>query len=50
MSHESFLHKLADHILSRYDLSNQELTVVFPNKRAAFYLRNEFKKTSQETL
>ncbi|MBQ3989959.1 MAG: PD-(D/E)XK nuclease family protein, partial [Bacteroidales bacterium] len=29
---------------------NQELTVVFPNKRAAYYLRNEFKKSSQQTL
>jgi CRISPR/Cas system-associated exonuclease Cas4 (RecB family) len=47
---EPFIHKLASHILSHYDLTNQELTVVFPNKRAAFYLRNALKENSQQTL
>ena len=50
MSEVSFLSKLASHIQSHYDLTKQELTVVFPNKRAAFYLRNEFKKNCQQTL
>lgn len=50
MSRDTFLQKLADHILSHYDLTNQELTVVFPNKRAAYYLRNEIKGRSQQTL
>lgn len=50
MSRDNFLHKLADHILSHYDLSSQELTVVFPNKRAAYFLRNEIKGKSQQTL
>ena len=50
MSRETFLQKLANHILSHYDLSSQGLTVVFPNKRAAFYLRNEIKGKSQQTL
>ena len=45
-----FIHKLAEHILSHYDLIHQELTVVFPNKRAAFYLRNALKENSQQTL
>jgi hypothetical protein len=47
---EPFIHKLASHILSHYDLTNQELTAVFPNKRAAFYLRNALKENSQQTL
>jgi len=50
MNHDSFISRLAKHIQSHYDLTKQELTVVFPNKRAAFYLRNEFKKNCQQTL
>ena len=50
MNQDTFIHKLADHILSHYDLSSQELTVVFPNKRAAYYLRNEIKDNHQQTL
>jgi CRISPR/Cas system-associated exonuclease Cas4 (RecB family) len=50
MSHDSFISKLAKHIQSHYDLSKQELTVVFPNKRAAFYLRNAFKENCQQTI
>ena len=50
MSHDSFISKLAQHIQSHYDLSKHELTVVFPNKRAAFYLRNAFKENCQQTI
>jgi hypothetical protein len=50
MSHDTFLSKLAKHLQSQYDLSRQELTLVFPNKRAAFYLRDELKKNSQQTI
>ena len=50
MSHDTFLSKLADHIQSQYNLTNQEVTIVFPNKRAAYYLRNEFKKNNQQTF
>ena len=50
MSHDSFISKLAKHIQSHYDLSKQELTVVFPNKRAAFYLRNALKENCQQTV
>ena len=50
MSPETFLSKLAKHIQSRYDLTKQELTVVFPNKRAAFYLRNAFKENCDQTI
>ena len=50
MSHDTFLFKLAKHLQSQYDLSRQELTLVFPNKRAAFYLRDELKKDNQQTI
>ena len=50
MSHDTFISKLAQHIQSRYDLTKQELTVVFPNKRAAFYLRNAFKENCEQTI
>ncbi len=47
---ETFIQKLASHIIGHYDLTNQEVTVVFPNKRAAYYLRNEFKRSCQQTI
>ncbi len=50
MSESTFISKLANHIQSHYDLTRQELTVVFPNKRAAFYLRDELKKNSQQSI
>ena len=50
MSHDSFISRLSNHVQNRYDLTRQELTVVFPNKRAAHYLRNEFKKNERQTL
>jgi CRISPR/Cas system-associated exonuclease Cas4 (RecB family) len=50
MSEYTFISKLANHIQSHYDLKNQELTVVFPNKRAAFYLRNAFKAQCNQTI
>ena len=50
MSQDTFISKLAKHIQSHYDLTKQELTVVFPNKRAAFYLRNAFKDRCEQTL
>ena len=50
MSQDSFISKLAKHIQSHYDLTKQELTVVFPNKRAAFYLRNAFKTSCTQTI
>ena len=50
MSHNTFIQRIAEHIQSRYDLRSQELTVVFPNKRAAFYLRNALKNSIQQTI
>ena len=46
----SFLTNLAHHIKSHYDLRNEELVVVFPNKRAAFYLRSVFKEIYTENI
>ena len=46
----SFLSTLAQHIKDRYDLRNESLTVVFPNKRAAFYLRSRFKTMIKEDI
>ena len=50
MNEGTFIAKLANHIQSHYDLTKQELTVVFPNKRAAFFLRNAFKAQCKQTL
>ncbi len=50
MNEDTFIAKLANHIQSHYDLTKQELTIVFPNKRAAFYLRNAFKTSCAQTL
>lgn len=46
----TFIQQLSEHITERYDLANQELTVVFPNKRAAFCLRSEFKENYGKTI
>lgn len=45
-----FISRLAQHITANYDLKNQNLTVVFPNKRAAFYLRSEFKNIINDNI
>ncbi len=50
MGETSFIQRITEHIQSHYDLAKQELTVVFPNKRAAFYLRNAFKSRCQQTI
>ena len=44
MSQDSFIHRIYEHIQSHYNIDNEELTIVFPNKRAAYYLRTEFCK------
>ena len=46
----SFLTALAHHIKDHYDLRNEELVVVFPNKRAAFYLRSVFKEIYTDNI
>ena len=46
----NFINSLALHIKEKYDLKKDELTVVFPNKRAAFYLRSRFKEIYNEDI
>ena len=46
----SFINQLADHIKETYDLRKQELTIIFPNKRAAFYLRTRFQQIYEESI
>lgn len=50
MSGENFTRRLVTHIQGNYNLATQELTVVFPNKRAAFYLRNEFQNLYTQNI
>lgn len=50
MNQGSFIERLANHIQSHYNLTKQELTIVFPNKRAAFYLRNVFKDSCNQSI
>ena len=50
MSQDAFISQLAKHIQCHYDLQKEDVTVVFPNKRAAFYLRNAFKANCQQTI
>lgn len=45
----NFINGLAQHI-SQYDLRQVELTVVFPNKRAAFYLRSKFREVYKKDI
>lgn len=46
----SFINGLAEHIQRQYNLQKEELTVVFPNKRAAFYLRSRFKEICHDDI
>lgn len=50
MNKSTFIERVASHIKAHYDLRHDELTVVFPNKRAAFYLRSEFKRQCDNTI
>lgn len=47
---KTFIQKLTERILNHYDLQKEDVTVVFPNKRAAFYLRNALKNNNSQTL
>ncbi len=46
----NFIHTLALRIKEKYNLKKEELTIVFPNKRAAFYLRSRFKELYDEDI
>ena len=41
----AFIKKISDYITTHYDLKKENITIVFPNKRAALQLRNELAKT-----
>ena len=41
----AFIQKISDYITSHYDLKKENITIVFPNKRAALQLRTELAKT-----
>lgn len=40
----AFIKKISDYISNHYDLTKENITIVFPNKRAALQLRNELSK------
>ena len=41
----AFIKKISDYITAHYDLTKENITIVFPNKRAALQLRTELAKT-----
>ncbi|MBR6439494.1 MAG: PD-(D/E)XK nuclease family protein [Bacteroidales bacterium] len=41
----AFIKKISDYITSHYNLTKENITIVFPNKRAALQLRTELAKT-----
>ena len=41
----AFIKKISDYITTHYDLTKENITIVFPNKRAALQLRNELSLT-----
>lgn len=47
---KSFIDRLAEHIISKYNLKKESLTIVFPNKRAAFFLRSKFREAVKENI
>ena len=50
MTQSTFIQRIAEYIQNHYDLQTQDVTVVFPNKRAAYHLRNAFKESCQQTI
>lgn len=46
----TFINYIADYIKSKFDLKKEELTVVFPNKRAAYYLRSRLTEIYDEDI
>lgn len=50
MNDKTFITQITDYIQSHYDLTHNTLSVVFPNKRAALYLRNELKESYKQNI
>ena len=46
----AFIQKLTDYIIKNYDLTNDSLIVIFPNKRAALTLRKELEKRIKRNI
>ena len=46
----TFINSIAEHIKEHYNLQKEALTVVFPNKRAALYLRSRFKERFDQDI
>ena len=46
----AFIKKISDYITSHYDLTKENITIVFPNKRAALQLRNELASNIKTTF
>lgn len=46
----TFINNLAEYIKNKYDLKKEELTVVFPNKRAAYFLRSRLTEIYDEDI
>ena len=46
----AFITKIKDYIKDNYNLTTDYLTVIFPNKRAAYMLREELKKDYNENI
>ena len=45
----AFISKIAHYIVDNYDLKNDSIIVVFPNKRAALNLRSELSRLFRES-
>lgn len=50
MTSASFLEKLATHILNHYAGNTAQLTVLFPNKRAGLFLKQELAKQIHQSI
>ena len=50
MGQNGFIERLYEHLNSHYNPGTEELTIVFPNKRAAFYLRSAFRQHCTQTI
>lgn len=46
----AFIKQIAEYISNNYDLSQESVEVIFPNKRAALTLRNELKSVNEKNI
>ncbi len=50
MMQDSFLDRLSKYILEKYEGKTDDLTIVFPNKRAVIYLKKYLAKNSEKAI